>query len=485
MTQKELKKIKEDLKEYIEDYPELNNTKLAEKYLVENEDVPLSVRSIRQYVSLVKAANEGIEDDAEVTEDEPIKSNEPEIISDAGIHITYAGDTHIFSRRDLDLIYCAYSRKGLNLTSQVLQDILSIEPERFRAAVKYGLNKESLPYSDVSAEVIDADQLYNELDENISILLDKLHEHDGTVVAPLVKKYKKAVVKQGVLDLKLRSIVAELKEQLPKLKIGDPGRPDNIDTLYTAMQHMHVFIPDMHIGLYQDNYNLKVVGDQLQYISDLLYGANNIHVHFLGDIIHSVTGLNHKTSWKNMEPGIHGAAAIIEPYKLLLDFLNNIPGLISVDFVGGNHDRLSSDKNEENTGEAERLVAFMLEETITNEYIKFSFHPGLIIDDLDPNLTIITMHGDYPVDKASGQSIAWEYGNNNKFNYIVTAHMHSRKQNPKEDGLKFRKVQMPAFCPSDDYAKTVAHPSLPGFQIVYADANGLPIVTDYPLYYER
>jgi len=148
-----------------------------------------------------------------------------------------------------------------------------------------------------------------------------------------------------------------------------------------------------------------------------------------------------------------------------------------------NHDRIQSSKNQEDTGEGAKLIAYMLEMTLPTINIKFD--PGMIVDDEDPFLTIITMHGDYPADKLSGQSIAWEYGDSMKFNYIVTGHMHSRKQNPKEDGLRFRKIAMPAFCPSDNYAKTVAHASLPGIQIVEATHDGLPIVTDYPLYYER
>ena len=72
----------------------------------------------------------------------------------------------------------------------------------------------------------------------------------------------------------------------------------------------------------------------------------------MGDIIHSVSGLNHRDSWKDMKQGSAGAEAIIQPYKLILTFLNNIDKLYSVDFVGGNHDRQSSNKNEENTGEA-------------------------------------------------------------------------------------------------------------------------------------
>ena len=150
---------------------------------------------------------------------------------------------------------------------------------------------------------------------------------------------------------------------------------------------------------------------------------------------------------------------------------------------------MASNRSEENTAEAEKLIAFMLKESIgvrysERELVSINFDSYRIVDDEDPNMTVILLHGDKPIDKASGQSIAWEYGNSSKFNYIAVAHMHSRKQDPKDDGLKFRKEQLPAFCPADTYGKTVAHESLPGYKIVKASSNKIPLTLDIPLYYD-
>ncbi len=124
----------------------------------------------------------------------------------------------------------------------------------------------------------------------------------------------------------------------------------------------------------------------------------------------------------------------------------------------------------------------MLDQTL--EEIDVIFDPGMIVDDSDPNMTVILLHGDLKVDNESGQNIAWNFGNSNKFNYIATAHKHSRNQNPKDDGLRFRKEALPAFCPSGDYAKTVAHASMPGIKVVTTTTDGLPITVDYPLHYD-
>jgi len=369
MTQEKLREIKEDLKEYIESNPELNNTKLAEKYLKENNDVPLSVRSIRQYVSLVKAANEGIEDDASIDKDEngsinvdftemsdmfqamgftqiinPWESNgvvnntveEPDNTIDGTdmVILDYSSNKYQFNRTDIDKLFCAYSRKGLNLTNVVSQELLGFTGEEFRAIVaRTGLNKESEPYSDYSASMLSDADLYKELDDNINFLLDKLQKHDGTVVTPLVKQYKKAILKYSLADLRFSAMVEELKDSLEAIKINTLPRP--VHKEIGDQLHTHIFIPDIHIGLYQDNYNIDIVRHKLGEVAEIARDMPRIHLHFLGDIIQSVSGLNHDNSWKNMTPGVHGANAIIEPFKLLRDFILSFNDIYSVDIVGG------------------------------------------------------------------------------------------------------------------------------------------------------
>jgi len=147
-----------------------------------------------------------------------------------------------------------------------------------------------------------------------------------------------------------------------------------------------------------------------------------------------------------------------------------------------NHDRMSSSRSEENTGEAAKLIAFMLDEILEVPVVFDSYR---VVDNDDPKMTMILLHGDKPIDKDSAQNIAWEYGDSSKFNYIAIGHMHSRKIEPKNDGLRARKVSLPAFSPADTYGKTVAHPAMPGYQLVQIGDNGLPIVFDIPLNYDK
>ena len=509
MTQIEIDNVKQDLLVYIQDNPNLNNTKLAQIYLDENLDSRLSLRSIRRYISLIKEASLSLEEEIDLdandandgdtmsdVETPPLETTgttfiapqsddflpdftEEEVDDNDAISFNYSGTTYEIDRREIDRIVCAYSRHGLNLAGPTVASILEIDTTTFRAIInKLQINKENKPYSSYSEELLEEKELYDELSENIDYLLDKLQENDNSVLTKLNKSYKKSVLLTQHSDVKFNAAVAELKDLLPKVTIT-PMRTAS----YSISEHLHLIIPDMHIGLFQSNYGIEIIRKQLAKLINYTEAADSVHVHFMGDIIHSVSGLNHKDSWKNMEPGVHGAEAIIQPYKLLLEFLAAIKNLKVVNIVGGNHDRLQSAKDQENTGEGAKLLAFMLDQSLVD--IPVNFDSFRIVDDEDPDMTVILLHGDKPVDKESGQSIAWAYGNSNKFNYIATAHMHSRKQNPKDDGLRFRKEALPAFCPLDDYSKTVAHGSMPGIKLVSTDDDGLPITLDIPLHYEQ
>ena len=518
MTQIDLQNVKSKLATYITKYPNKNNTKLALLFLKENDDIELSLRSIRRYISLVKVANIGLDEDSDTdtgtdidvsttdvvsivqnTEDEDKDEYEKTIddiyadlldVEDTVSTLTLSTKNHsyLFDYNTIDQIYCAYSRQGLNLSFGVIQQILELPFVELRLILsKLHITKECNPYSDHSKDTMSEVELFENLSANVEILLDKVQQHDGTTTTKLNKLYKKNLILQQNQDLKLRSYVEELKDYLPTVKIINKNK---INKLADLSNRVHLFIPDMHIGLHQDNYNIDIIKEKLDDIVGTINTYDErVHVHFMGDIIHSVSGLNHRDTWKNMKQGTTGAEAIIQPFELLLNFLNKIKNLYKINFVGGNHSRLASNAAEENTAEAEKLIAYMLRKSIGVRYnerdlVSINFDSYRIVDDEDPNITIILLHGDKPIDKASGQSIAWEYGNSSKFNYIAVAHMHSRKQNPKDDGLRFRKEQLPAFCPADTYAKTVAHESLPGYKIVKASSNKVPIVLDIPLYYE-
>ena len=353
MTQEKIKKLKKDLRSYVDMYADtMNKTRLAERF-IDDTGTPLGVPSIRRYISLMMEADESFDEDAkdvddvfkpDDNEDDSVnkqeeddendeKENTEEVKDEELVGLTYKKIHYKIPRSTIDRAICAYSRNGLNLTSAATQSLLDLDSNAFKAIVGgFDVNKESAPYSIYSEEILTEEELYDELSDNISYLLDRLQENDGSVVPPLVRAYKKHLLLIQHDDLKFKALVKGIEEELKGLNIQSRWtEPD----LKGTGQRIHLIIPDMHIGLYQENYSLAIVKEKLNKIAGLMPDDAIVHVHFLGDIIHSVTGLNHKDMWKSMEPGVHGAAAIIEPFKLLAEFLLAIPGLVKVNMVGG------------------------------------------------------------------------------------------------------------------------------------------------------
>jgi len=376
MTQTDLQNIKNRLKLFILNHDDVNYTTLAEFFLKANSDVPLSVRSVRRYISMVKDAESDLDADINeiseelgeeldvtsdcepeqlfipfpdlLTEENNVQSGLTDCISSDTrltienekdkeftniidiIDLKYNSTTYSFTRNTLDKVFCAFSKRGSDLTSGAIQNILNLSADEFKAITgRLGLSKDSKPYSKYSEDLLTDSKLWEEYEKNIAFLLDA---SDSTNADAQTKFYKKAYLANKEKDLKFKAQIDGIKELLPKIKFNIIEPELRIDG---ELLHVHIIIPDMHIGINQSNFNVDIIRKQLAYILSLITANVIVHVHFLGDIIHSVTGLNHQDTWKNMDPDSVGAEAIIQPYKLLVEFLASIEGLAVVNIVGG------------------------------------------------------------------------------------------------------------------------------------------------------
>jgi hypothetical protein len=75
-------------------------------------------------------------------------------------------------------------------------------------------------------------------------------------------------------------------------------------------------------------------------------GFDVVHVHLLGDLIESFTGLMHLNQWKELDIwGVKAVKMFVETIKR--HFLDLVPNIGSIKIVGGNHDRVTSNKKED------------------------------------------------------------------------------------------------------------------------------------------
>ena len=255
-----------------------------------------------------------------------------------------------------------------------------------------------------------------------------------------------------------------------------------------------VKIADLHLGAYVDNL-IKTKDFSIDILAQKLYDAANminerrystVHVHILGDIIESFTGLNHKNSWKGLDKAMVGAEAIKLVVRVLHDnFLSRINNLGDVKVVAGNHDRVSSDNKEDVWGGAANLVCWGL------ELIGYSveFNPLVITHVVDGICHIIT-HGHHGISGKTTKQICWDYGVQGKFNLVCEGHLHSiieklsirqRElfQVIKDDSVDHRRMNCPSFFTGNFYSESLGYTSQSGFVVTEDNGKGVPNVFYY------
>ena len=88
-----------------------------------------------------------------------------------------------------------------------------------------------------------------------------------------------------------------------------------------------------------NNYNkakeqMRVVAKEVT-AEVLLHKIERVNLLLLGDLPHTVSGINHANNWKDLESNFWGAEAIIKPFELLAELVSNVPNLKGIYAVGG------------------------------------------------------------------------------------------------------------------------------------------------------
>lgn len=152
------------------------------------------------------------------------------------------------------------------------------------------------------------------------------------------------------------SIEAQLNEPTPL--ISAPGSKTGI-----------LVLTDLHNGAEVENlprtpdFNMTVLKEKILRCVDKInsHRYEKVHLFLLGDLVESISGLNHLNSWKSMAKNAYGHRILINTFYLIRDYLiSRIHNLKSVSLVSGNHDRISISNEVDNEGVACNLISFML-----------------------------------------------------------------------------------------------------------------------------
>ena len=252
-----------------------------------------------------------------------------------------------------------------------------------------------------------------------------------------------------------------------------------------------VTIADLHFGAYVDNllktkpFSIDILATMLYDISVYVNGLSSreVHVHILGDIVESFTGMNHKNSWKGLQKGMIGAEVVKLATQVIHDnLLSNINNLASVKIIAGNHDRVTASKEEDTEGDVANLVAWGLQ--LIGHNVEFS--PSVLTHLVD-GINYILLHGHDGLSKRSTETICWQYGKQGHFNFITEGHLHSTIERlsvaqltnfkvVKDDAVDHRRMNCPSLFTGNSYSERLGYTSNSGFIVSQNNGKGVPNV---------
>lgn len=306
----------------------------------------------------------------------------------------------------------------------------------------------------------------------------KLVSHTGTPYYNIVFKEK---IEDSEIDIeKVKSILDEELRTIYFYKEREFKQPKE-----TAIKWA-----DLHFGAHIRNLLLTKDYDPVILKEGLmksvkktnLLGYKKVHVHILGDLIESFSGLNHINSWMSMDKDLIGSKAVMLCTKLLHEALSEIDNLGTIKIVGGNHDRLSKNNDEDVKGGAAELIAWGL--GLMGYDVEFN--PYIITHKVE-GINHILLHGDKGISKKTTEDILWKYGEKGCFNFIFEAHLHSiieklsvsqksKFKTIKDDGIDHRRMHCPSFFTGNYYSETLGYNSNAGYLLVSDSGNNTPDV---------
>ena len=227
-----------------------------------------------------------------------------------------------------------------------------------------------------------------------------------------------------------------------------------------------VVLGDLHIGgltensLLVNDHNIEDIRSKLLGLAtriNLQYPNRPVHIMFAGDLIESFTGKNHANTWKTIS--MHGAKVVLKAFDLMYEFCGLVQNFSHLYMIPGNHDRISSSNDDDQVGEVIELVHGMFERV---GGFDSSYHPLLLSQEID-GVNYILTHGNKKISKKEGSRLAFDYGNPELYNVVLSAHLHHRQT--VEDSWKYRVEVIPSVCNPNEYAMSLGEHSRPGCYI--------------------
>lgn len=285
-------------------------------------------------------------------------------------------------------------------------------------------------------------------------------------------------------DKSFELIIKELEKQLKGKFYKKEAKGDKIGVVNVADLHTGAEIKELaktrDFSVDKLSYYLEKAADK---INDCKY--KEVHLNILGDLVESISGLNHPNSWKSMGQGMYGSNVIVVAYKLIRDkLIRKINNLEAVYMVPGNHDRFSIDSRVDNVGGIVNLMVFML----SLEFPDLKVHyDDLVLSTPIDGINYITLHGQHKMANNVVKLIA-DYGRSDMYNVVISAHYHTLKEKKTKkqsqikyedvtiiqlDEMNYRAYVAPSIFTGNFYSESIGHTSNAGILILENNGNGI------------
>ena len=392
---------------------------------------------------------------------------------------------------EIDEIFWEYSRFGLNMSQLEVRRKHDLTIAQFNSIKStLDLYKESNIYSDYTLEHTDpsdreqmiAEKMAGKVKNTSEIVKGEVYKEKLKAMSRIIKQdeYRKYHQDEFMEELSILMPTVEKVE----VKVS-PKKSCKTKELLVSIADLHIGARCEGLKITRD-YNPEILKERLRKVASDVNEkqAEEVTVVILGDLIESFTGLNHMDSWKNMEKDFYGAKLVFEAYNMLSEFFEQINNIKSIKIVGGNHDRGSSNKKEDNNPTIAAIIAYMLKEKYSGAF-DVEFDNLVLASDFGDKMRVIISHGDNKIIKDARKKDLldeniMQFGSMDKFNLILTGHWHSRRIN--QDKSFMRHYSTPSIFSGNDYSERNGWNAEPGFLMVTEDKKtGRPVVMDCPL----
>lgn len=380
----------------------------------------------------------------------------------------------------IDELFFDYSTHGRDMSQTAILNKYNLQPWQWNSIkAKLYLQKSSHVFSPYTVENTPKDLLDKMISDKISKVFKVGDKVEKIYSSQLRKHYLKSIEGGSVRKNIIQSVVTELSDLLqinPPVKYTPVDNNIGSDTSYVVVGDLHIGAKVRGLPITQDFDDTSVVSrlnESLSYIKP----KPKIHLIILGDVVESFTGRNHSNSWQEMSFKSTGAPLIVKTYHILRDYIAQVQSrcsILQVSIVSGNHDRLTSARENDMRGGVAEIVAEMLRISFTN--IKIDYDPFVLSYPIGDKNLIIT-HGHLPMcKKFNASKVIVDYGTQSKYTLILSAHLHTAMI--PQDTKSYRWVVIPPIFTGNTYSETEGYNSQAGITIIEERDNSFSLTLE-------